>query len=436
MIDRYTRAEIANIWRDESRFSIWLNIELAALAAMEKEGIVPKGTFAKLKPKAEKLRFDQKAVAEIAEIEKTTRHDVIAFLTFVEKSLGKEARWLHTGMTSSDILDTCFCLQLKKSAEIIRADIEKLLSILKRRAFEFKDTVMIGRSHGVHAEPTTFGLVLAIYYDEFRRHLERFSACYERISVGKVSGAVGTFAHIPPSVEERVCKKLGLTPAKASNQIIQRDRFAEFFSLLALIGASSEKMALEVRHLQRTEVGEAAEWFGKGQKGSSAMPHKKNPVLSENITGLARLLRGYALAAIENVALWHERDISHSSVERVIAPDATIVADFILARLAGVYDKLVVYPERMRENLEITRGVIFSQAVLLELVKGGVGRQEAYELVQRNALKATAEKTDLLDMLLSDKALTKIIPPKRLKQLFSVRYYLKHTDYIFNRVFG
>lgn len=434
MLERYTRPEMARIWTDENRFSIWLEVELLACEALVKQGDVPQADYDVCVEKAP--HFDADAVARIGEIEATTRHDVIAFLTFLEETIGPESRWIHLGMTSSDVLDTSFAVQLKKAGALLLADLESLLVVLERRAKEHRNTPTVGRSHGIHAEPTTFGLKLCTYYDEFRRHRKRLKAAVEGISVGKISGAVGTFAHLPPSVEAHVCEALGLGVEPVASQIVHRDRHAEFFGVLAGIGASIERLAVEIRHLQRTEVREAQEAFRKGQKGSSAMPHKRNPILSENLTGLARLLRGYALTALENVALWHERDISHSSVERVIAPDATQILDFALHRLTKLMDGLLVFPERMRENLESTGGIVFSQSLLLALARKGLGRQDAYVMVQRNAMRTWDEGVPLLAACLADEELLTHLTADQIEAVFDLDAHLGQVDVIFERVFG
>lgn len=430
MIERYTRPEMAELWSAQARYDAWLAVELAACEAMEAEGLVPEGTAGRVR---EKARVDP---ARIAEIEATVKHDVIAFLTQVEETAGEEARWLHLGMTSSDVLDTSFGLLLTRAMDLILDKVVELRRVVRRRAFEHKSTIMVGRSHGMHAEPTTFGLVMAILYSELGRHEDRLRAARERIAVGMISGAVGTFANVPPSVEARVCASLGLTPAPVSNQVIQRDRHAEYFNALALLGATIEKFAVEVRHLQRNEVGEAQEAFTKGQKGSSAMPHKKNPILSENLTGLARLLRGYGQTALENVALWHQRDISHSSVERMIGPDATTTAHFMLHRAIGLVDGLVVHADRMRANLESSGGLIYSQRLLLDLVRAGVGRQEAYVWVQRNALAAHEGRGDFQSNVLADPDITARLESEQVARIFDPGYHLRHVDAIFARVFG
>ena len=380
-----------------------------------------------------KANFD---IHRIDEIEKVVKHDVIAFLTSVADYIGDDSRFVHLGLTSSDVLDTSFAMLLSEASDLIIADIKRLMEAIKKRAFEHKDTPMIGRSHGIHAEPVTFGIKLALWYDEMRRNLRRMEAAKETVSYGKISGAVGTFANIDPKVEEYVCKKAGLKPAPCSTQIIQRDRHAEFFSTLAIIASSIEKFAVEIRHLQRTEVLEVEEFFSKGQKGSSAMPHKRNPVLSENLSGLARLLRGYAVSALENVPLWHERDISHSSVERVIGPDATILMDFMLTRCCGLIENLVVYPANMMKNLELMKGLVFSQRVLLELANAGASREKAYALVQRNAMKVWEEGKDFQTELLGDPEVRSYLSEEKIREAFDLGYHLKHVDTIFQRVFG
>ncbi|MBN1204954.1 MAG: adenylosuccinate lyase, partial [Myxococcaceae bacterium] len=404
MIPRYSRQEMAALWSDVARLRRWRDVELAALEGMVEAGLAPREALEDCRARAGD--FAPEDAARIEEIERTTKHDVIAFLTFMEERVGPSARWLHLGMTSSDVLDTSLGLTLRDALDLILKGLQRVMAAVEKRAFEHKRTVMMGRSHGIHAEPITFGHKLAIWYDELSRGRARLERARETIAVGKISGAVGTFAHLPPAVEEHVCRKLGLHPAPASSQIVQRDRHAEYFSALALLGASLEKFAVELRHLQRTEVREAEEPFTAGQKGSSAMPHKRNPILSENLTGLARLLRGYAVSALEDVALWHERDISHSSVERVIGPDATIALDFALARLAGIIKDLVVYPERMRQNLDRLGGLIHSQRVLLALTEAGLPRQEAYEIVQRSALDAWRRGEPLLDRLRAEPEIT------------------------------
>lgn len=430
MIERYSRPEMTRIWEPENRYQKWLEIEIYACEAHAELGNIPKDAVERIKSKA---RFD---VPRIDEIEKVVKHDVIAFLTSVADYIGDDSRFVHLGLTSSDVLDTSFAMLLNESSEMIIADIKRLMDVIKKRAMEHKNTPMMGRSHGIHAEPVTFGLKMALWYDEMRRNLRRMEAVRETIAYGKISGAVGTFANIDPKVEEYVCAKAGLKPAPCSTQVIQRDRHAEFFSTLAIIASSIEKFAIEIRHLQRTEVLEAEEFFSKGQKGSSAMPHKRNPVLSENLTGLARLIRGYAVSAMENVALWHERDISHSSVERIIGPDATILIDFMLNRCIGLIENLVVYPENMMKNLNLMRGLIFSQRILLELANNGVSRENAYAIVQRNAMKVWEEGKDFQTELLNDSEVRSHLSEAQIREAFDLNYHLKHVDTIFTRVFG
>jgi len=429
VIRRYSREAMQHIWSDENRYRKWLDVEIAVCEAWACLGRIPKESLENIRSKA---RF---TVERIEEIEAVTRHDVIAFVSCVAEYVGEDARFIHMGMTSSDVLDTALALQLKESAQIIIQDIRDFMEVLKKRAFEFKYTPAMGRSHGIHAEPITFGLKFALWYAEMARNLKRMEDAAWVISCGKISGAVGTFANIPPEVEEYACRRLGLEPDPISTQIIQRDRHAQFFTTIAVIGSTLEKIATEIRHLQRTEVLEAMEPFGKGQKGSSAMPHKKNPILSENITGLSRLLRGYCLSSLENVALWHERDISHSSVERVIAPDATIVLDFALARLTGVIHGLVVYPENMQKNIELTRGLWHSQGVLLALVDRGIARDIAYQWVQRNALKVWENKGEFKDFLLADQDIASTLGADSIENLFDLSHHLKFVDHIFERVF-
>ncbi len=429
MIERYSRKEMSELWEPGNKFKKWLDVEIAACEAWARLGEIPKKALSNIKSRAD---FD---IKRIDEIEKTVKHDVISFLTSVAEFVGPDSRYIHRGLTSSDILDTSLALLLRDAADFIVVDIKGLMEVIKARAFEHKDTVMIGRSHGIHAEPITFGLKMALWYEEMRRNLARMERAREIISYGKLSGAVGTFANVPPSVEEYVCKKLGLKPAPVSTQIIQRDRHAEYFTTLAIIATSIEKFAVEIRHLQRTEVLEAEEPFTAGQKGSSAMPHKRNPVLSENLTGLARVVRGYANAALENIPLWHERDISHSSVERVIVPDATILVDFMLVRATGLIRDLVVYPENMQENLNKLKGLIFSQAVLIALTEKGVTREDAYQIVQRNAMKVWREKKDFKGLLLKDKEVIARLSKKEIEACFDISRHLKNVDYIFKRVF-
>ncbi|HYH69843.1 MAG TPA: adenylosuccinate lyase [Methyloceanibacter sp.] len=430
MIPRYSRPEMARIWEPEAKFRIWLKIETTAAEAMAKLGQVPMHAAESIKRRG---NFD---IARIDEIEGEVRHDVIAFLTSVAEHVGPEARFLHQGLTSSDVLDTCFNIQLVEAADLLIADVDALLAALKERAYEHKDTVTVGRSHGVHAEPTTFGLKLAYAYAEFQRAKARLKAARDEVSTCAISGAVGTFANVDPRVEEYVAKKLKLKPEPVSTQVIPRDRHAMYFAALAVVASSVERVATEIRHLQRTEVLEAEERFSAGQKGSSAMPHKRNPVLSENITGLARLVRGYAVPAFENVALWHERDISHSSVERVIGPDATIALDFALSRLTEVIKGLIVYPERMRANLDRLGGLVHSQRVLLALTAAGVPREDAYRIVQRNAMKIWDGGGEFLDALLADPDVTGALSPDEIRAQFDLGYHTKHVDTIFKRVFG
>jgi len=430
MIPRYSRPEMVTLWSPETRYSIWLEIETAATEAMAELGIVPEDAA---KAVRERGGFD---VARIDEVEREVRHDVIAFLTSLAEHVGPEARFVHQGLTSSDVLDTCLAIQLTRAADLLLADLDGLLAALRRRAFEHKMTPCIGRSHGIHAEPTTFGLKMAQAYAEFARARARLEAARADVATCAISGAVGTFANIDPRVEERVAAKLGLKPEPISTQVIPRDRHAMFFATLGVIASSVERLATEIRHLQRTEVGEAEEYFSEGQKGSSAMPHKRNPVLTENLTGLARVVRGYAVPAMENVALWHERDISHSSVERMIGPDATVTLDFALTRLTGVIDGLVVYPERMRQNLEATGGLVYSQQVLLALTSAGAARDDAYRMVQRNAMRAWSGEGSFRDLLLADAEVTARVPADEISDLFRLEHHLAHVDTIFARVFG
>src|SRR5437764_2728612 len=432
MIPRYSRPEMVRLWTPEHRYQPWLAVELAAARAMADAGLVPRDAVEECARKGG--TFASADAARIDEIEKATRHDVIAFLTFLEERIGPAARHLHFGMTSSDVLDTSLALLLRDAADLLIAGVEKAREAVGKRALEHKRTPCIGRSHGIHAEPTTFGWKLIVWADELARTTARLERAREGIAFGKLSGAVGTFAHLSPAIEQKAMAALGLGAAPASTQIVQRDRHAEYFAALALAGASIEKFAVEIRHLQRTEVREAEEAFGKGQKGSSAMPHKRNPVLSESLSGLARLLRGYALSALENVPLWHERDISHSSVERVIGPDATVTQDFMLHRFAGLIEGLCVFPERMRENLELTRGLIFSQPVLLKLVERGMDRQAAYVLVQRNAMKVWDEGQDFRTLLSRDPEVCKRRSPDDLDAAFDLAHELRHVDEIFDRI--
>ncbi len=433
MIPRYSRPEMVAIWSPETKFRIWFEIEAHAADAMAELGIVPKEAAKIIWDKGGKATFD---IDRIDEIERETKHDVIAFLTHLAEIVGPEARFVHQGMTSSDVLDTCLSVQLVRATDILLADLDALLAALKKRAFEHKDTVTIGRSHGIHAEPTTFGVKLALAYAEFSRCRERLVNARAEIATCAISGAVGTFANIDPRVEEHVAAKMGLTPEPVSTQVIPRDRHAMYFATLAVIASSIERLSVEVRHLQRTEVLEAEEYFSPGQKGSSAMPHKRNPVLSENLTGLARMVRAYATPALENVALWHERDISHSSVERMIGPDATVTLDFALGRLTGMMEKLVVYPEAMQKNMDRFRGLVHSQRVLLALTQAGVSREDAYRLVQRNAMKVWEQGADFLTELLGDKDVRAALSEEEIRDKFDLGYHTKHVDTIFKRVFG
>jgi len=430
VIPRYSREKMAALWSRENKYRKWLEVEIAASEAMARLGKIPASALEAIKARA------SVDVQRIDEIEEVTRHDVIAFVTSLAEAVGPEGRFIHMGLTSSDVLDTALALLLAEAAQILLDDIDQLLAVLKRLAFEHKNTLMIGRSHGIHAEPITFGLKMALWYQEMQRNRERLLRAKENVSYGKISGAVGTFAFIDPFVEEYVCQKLGLKPAPVSSQIVQRDRHAEYFTTLAIIASSLDKFAQEIRLLQRTEVREAEEFFSTGQKGSSAMPHKRNPVLSENVSGLSRLVRSYAVAALEDVALWHERDISHSSVERVIAPDATIVLDFMLARFTSLMDRLVVYPERMMANLNMTHGLIFSQTVLLALVEKGATREDAYAAVQKHAMRSWQEETDFRRLLDQDELVQKHLSKKELDDIFNVGNFLTRLDYIFRRVFG
>jgi len=433
MIPRYSRPDMVQIWSPETKFRIWYEIEAHACDAMADMGTIPKEN-AESVWKANEIEFD---VARIDEIEAVTKHDVIAFLTHLAEHIGsEEARFVHQGMTSSDVLDTCFNVQLVRAADILIADVDALLIALKRRAFEHKDTVRIGRSHGIHAEPTTLGLTFARFYAEMDRNRQRLMAARSEIATGAISGAVGTFANIDPKVEEHVCAQLGLTPEPISTQVIPRDRHAAFFSALGVAASSLENIATEIRHMQRTEVLEAEEFFSKGQKGSSAMPHKRNPVLTENLTGLARLVRMAVVPALENVALWHERDISHSSVERNIGPDATITLDFALARMTQVIEKLVVYPENMLKNLHKFKGLVMSQRVLLALTQSGLSREDSYRLVQRNAMKVWEQDKDFKTELLGDADVTAVLSAEEIEEKFDLGYHTKHVDTIFSRVFG
>ncbi|MDQ5985524.1 MAG: Adenylosuccinate lyase [Syntrophus sp. SKADARSKE-3] len=430
MIPRYSRKEMSRIWSPENRYQRWLDIEILACEAMADLGQIPVEALKNIKTRA---AID---ITRIEEIENVTKHDVIAFVTSVAEKIGEDGRFVHMGLTSSDVLDTSFAMLLVESAEILLCDLDQLLSVLRKKAFEHKNTLMIGRSHGIHAEPVTFGLKMALWYQEMERNRVRLVRAKESVGVGKISGAVGTFSFIDPTVEAYVCGKLGLKPAPISTQIIQRDRHAEFFTTLAIIASSIDKFTQEIRLLQRTEVREAEEYFSPGQKGSSAMPHKRNPVLSENLSGLARMMRSYAVAALEDIPLWHERDISHSSVERVIGPDATILLDFMLARLTTLIDKLIVYPERMLQNLAMTRGVIFSQMVLLTLIDKGMSRENAYAVVQRNAMKSWLESLEFRTLLSDDQEVMSFLTIDDLDRVFRVDNFLTKVDFIFERVFG
>ena len=438
MVPRYSRPEMTAIWSAENRYQIWWRIEVFAAEAMGRIGMIPAEDAKTIRSAYDKKALGEIDIEAIDAIEAVTKHDVIAFLTWAGEKLGPEKRWLHQGMTSSDVLDTALAVQLKQAADLLIADIDALLDVLKRRAFEHKLTATIGRSHGIHAEPTTFGLKLAQAYAEFARNRERLVAARDDVATCAISGAVGTFANVPPAVEEHVAAELGLAAEPVSTQIIPRDRHAQYFATLGVVASSIERLAIEIRHLQRTEVLEAEEYFSPGQKGSSAMPHKRNPVLTENLTGLARMVRAYAIPAMENVALWHERDISHSSVERFIGPDATITLDFALARLTDVVDKLLVYPERMQKNLDRMGGLIHSQRVLLALTQAGLSREESYALVQRNAMKVweSDRELSLLDLLKADPDVAKRLSAQELEALFDLDYHFRNVDAIFDRVFG
>ncbi len=430
MIRRYTRERMGRIWSDENKYQKWLQVELLVCEAWASLGKIPQEALEQIKAKA---RVDPK---RIEELEQVTRHDVAAFVMQLEEAVGEAGRYIHMGLTSYDIVDTSLSLLLREAAQLILEDLDQLLEAVKEKAYQYKDTVMMGRTHGVHAEPITFGLKMAIWYEELKRHRERIERAKENISFGKVSGAVGTFAHVPPEVEEYVCRRLGLRPEPVASQIIQRDRHGEFFCSLALLASSIEKFALEIRHLQRTEVLEAEEPFGEGQTGSSAMPHKRNPIGAENLCGLARVVRSNCVAALENIPLWHERDISHSSVERIIAPDSTILIDYMLARLTRIIKGLRVYPEKMRENMELTRGLYHSQGLMLRLIEKGLSRQEAYSTVQRRAMEAWEEGKDFLALVRSDETIRKFLSEEEIKEVFSLKYHLEHVNFIFGRVFG
>jgi adenylosuccinate lyase len=433
MIPRYSRPAMTAIWSPETRFRIWFEIEAHATTALAEIGVVPKEAADTVWRKGRDAVFD---VARIDAIEAVTKHDVIAFLTHLAEIVGPDARFVHQGMTSSDVLDTCLNVQLVRAADILIADVDALLAAIKRRAFEHKLTPTIGRSHGIHAEPVTFGLKLAQAYAEFERNRARLVAARAEVATCAISGAVGTFANIDPRVEDYVARQMGLTPEPVSTQVIPRDRHAMFFAALGVVASSVERLSIEIRHLQRTEVLEAEEFFSEGQKGSSAMPHKRNPVLTENMTGLARMVRAYALPAMENVALWHERDISHSSVERMIGPDATVTLDFALARLTGVIDKLLIYPANMQKNLDRLGGLVHSQRVLLALTQAGVSREDAYRLVQRNAMPVWRGEGDFLALLKGDPEVTAALKPEQIEECFDLGYHFKHVDTIFQRVFG
>lgn len=429
MIARYTRPAMGRLWDLETKYQKWLDVEIAACEAWAEIGEIPRDAVKNIRAHA---RFD---IAQIDEIEKVVKHDVIAFLTSVAHSLGTESRFIHKGLTSSDILDTALALVMRDASDIIIKDIRELMRVLKKQAFQYKDIPMMGRSHGVHAEPITFGLKCALWYEDMKRNLQRIKNARKVISTGKLSGAVGTFSNIPPRIEERVCKKLGLKPEPVATQVVQRDRHAEYLSTLALIAGSVEKIAVEIRHLQRSEVLEAEEPFSLGQKGSSAMPHKRNPIGTENLSGLARLVRSNASAAFENIALWHERDISHSSVERVIIPDSSILVDYMLYRLTGILEKLNVYPKRMQENMDRSFGLYHSQRVLLALTDKGLSREDAYELVQKNAMMSWKKGLDFKKLLLKDKVVRRHLTSKEIQHIFNLDYYLKNIGYIFKRVF-
>lgn len=430
MIPRYTRPEMGKLWEPESRFQKWLDVEIAVCEAWAESAEIPVDALAIIKKKA---KFN---VKKIDEIESVVKHDVIAFLTSVAEHVGPESRFIHKGLTSSDVVDTALSLLMREASDIIITGIKELMTVLKKQAYKYKDTPAIGRSHGVHAEPMTFGLKFVLWHEDMKRNLVRIKRAKDVISIGKFSGAVGTFSNIPPKIEEKVCKKLGLKPEPVATQVVQRDRHAEYLAALALIAASIEKTAVEIRHLQRTEVLEAEEPFSKGQKGSSAMPHKRNPVGCENLSGLARVVRANAMAALENIALWHERDISHSSVERVIIPDSTILVDYMLARLKGILDGLHVYPDRMKKNMEKSYGLYNSQRVLLALTSKGMSREDAYLIVQRNAMKSWETGVEFKKLLMKDKDVKKYLKAKDIEKIFDLKYYLKNVDYIFKRVFG
>jgi len=427
MIERYSRPQMKRVWSDENKFNKWLEVEIAVCDAWAEIGVVPREVI----PKIKLAKCNLKRMEEIL---KETRHDMTAFLGSVAESLGEESRFIHLGLTSSDVMDTALSLQLVEATVLLAEDLKELITVLAQKAMEHKYTPIIGRTHGVHAEPTTFGLKLAIWVEEMRRGLQRLGEAKKAIAVGKISGACGTYATVPPEVEQRACRKLGLMPAPVSNQILQRDRHAHFATTLAIIASSLEKFAIEIRGLQRTEVGEVGEPFGTGQTGSSAMPHKRNPELCERITGLARLVRGYALTAMENIALWHERDISHSSTERIILPDACLLVDYCLSLFGSIIKGLQVFPQRMKKNMELTKGLVFSQRVMLALIDKGLSRQKAYELVQRNAMKSWKENKSFLNLLKADAEVATILPQSELEPLFDYQYYLRHVDEIFERL--
>ena len=430
MIPRYTRPRMGRIWEDDNKYRKWLDVELASTAVLEDEGVVPPDAANEIREKAD---F---SVDRIMEIEAETRHDVIAFTTAVAEFVGPASRYFHYGLTSSDVVDTALALQVADASAILLDDLDRLLEVLRKRAFEFKSTVMVGRTHGIHAEPITFGFKLAIWYDEFRRHRNRMAAVADDMKVGKLSGAVGTFAHLTPEIEDQVMARLGLRSAPSSSQVVQRDRHASYISTLALIGGSLEKIAVEVRHLQRTEVREAQEYFAKGQKGSSAMPHKRNPITSEQVSGLSRILRSNAMAAFENIALWHERDISHSSVERIIFPDSTIALDYLLDKTTNLLDRLVVYPDRMLENLDMMRGLVFSGQLLLELVERGIVREDAYRWVQRNSMRVWDEGIAFKDAVMADADIADTMDRASIESVFESKKLIENVDRIFERVFG
>ncbi len=430
MIERYTRERMAGVWTDQNKYQKWLDIEVLICEAYTQLNVIPADDMKNIKDKA------QFEVARVLEIEERTRHDVVAFIENVAEYVGPSSKYIHMGVTSSDILDTAFACQLVEAADILIEDVAALMDVLKEKAYATKDMPAIGRTHGIHAEPVTFGLKITHFYDEMRRNLERMKAAKERVRYAKISGAVGTYAHVPPFVEEYVCKKLGLVPCPISSQIVPRDNYAEFFTTLAIVGSTIEKMSMEVRNLQRTEVGEAEEFFRKGQTGSSAMPHKRNPIASENLCGMARLLHGYAMSSLENVPLWHERDISHSSVERVIAPDATIALDYALERVKNVFKNLIVYPEKMQKNLDITKGLYHSEAILIALIKKGLTRQDAYKVTQAVAMRCYEGGLDFVTELKKDAPLREYLSEKEIEETCTNEHYFRHVDAIFKRVYG